>query len=259
MGGASGGRSGAGGSDTASGGLNGSGGQLGSGGFLGTGGIVNTWEPILLHTYESGELPGDSSTSDNANLYVQAGTAHQGLHSLVANIPEESNGSATMTFDLSEDSLNKVYLRAWLYVPHDTLTGSVTLFSFESENDSLEYGIGSDGTTYVGLASSDASEPSAEGYFVAGEWFCFRAEAIINDVDGSVTVRVDDQISQTTPSGDTRPGDGILSFTYGIIETSFDQGATTVYFDDVAVDDQPIGCDMNLPVVVEPPETEPNP
>jgi hypothetical protein len=251
MGGASGGTDGAGGSDTASGGLD------GSGGLLGTGGVTNTWEPLLLHTYENGMLPGETSTS-NGELFVQDEAAHGGLYSLVASVPSASDASVTMTFDLSEHALTKVYLRAWVFVAGDSLTGWMTLFSFSSGEDSLDYGIDAEGRTQVGLANGSTTYASATGFFETGTWFCYRADAVINDQDGSVVVRVGNETSLTTPGGDTRPGEGILSFTYGIIEQGDGQAGGTVYFDDVAVDDQPIGCDMSPPIPVDPPILEPN-
>ncbi len=256
-----GGTDGAGGS-SATGGKSSTGGSDGTGGDEGSGGLNNgtggfsLWEPLLYHDFEGG-LPGTPTTAATASLIHTTGNYHWGGGAMLTMQESGSTASVSMTFGFPDKAYQKLYLRAWLHVSTDALVSTLDLFRFESaSSEVLTFGIESSGRVFARTVDSSTAVSSLEASFPYGKWFCFRAEALVSETAGTLKVLVENALVVTSNEGDTRPGDGITHFSYGILATGGTTAGLAVHFDDVTVDDQPIDCEM-APIIVTPPFEEP--
>jgi hypothetical protein len=237
----------------ATGGMDGvGGGDVGVGGMAGTGGAGSAWTPLLLHTYEDGMLPAEAIESDKSTLKITEDTVHEGKFALVATQPPMTHGETQMTFALEAGPFAKLYLRAFLYIQPETLTDIVDLFRFQGGEESISLGLTSEGQLFVKMAGASTMHTSTVNRFEPGKWFCYQAEIVVSEIEGSVQLTVGEVVGLSSLVGNTRPGNGITDFTYGILASDSDAGGAQILFDDVAVDDEPIGCEMKPPIATDP-------
>lgn len=263
MGGAN---SGTGGTEAASGGA-----EPGSGGAVtGTGGIWETDEPIWSdpnrsgcwpfcevvnrsfsthYLFEQPFVPAPGVESSGA-LSISTDYAHWGIGSLAVHV-EGSPAHAFIPVNIVHGPSRGIFVRAWLYVPTDAITGDVGLLDFLS--GSLPAGLvkthpGARLSVEAPLSQKRAM--SAAGIYPFDEWFCLRAAVYRHDLVGSVTVEANELVVAELVDADTRvpggPGE-VNTVNFGITSTGPHQVPGGIYWDSLVVDQEPVSCDDMTP------------
>lgn len=254
-----------GGSDSGSGGSDSSTG----GSQLGTGGIweadTETWtDPDRTGCWPFCEVANPSFSThylfeqpvvpapgveSNGELSASTRYAHWGLRSLAVHV-EPSPAHAYIPSSVLTDRDKMIYVRAWLYVPHDVVTGDVGLLEFLSGDiPAARVTTHPDARLSVEAPLAQARAMSETGTYPFDEWFCLRAAVHTDDRKGSVTVEASDVIVAEVVDADTRGLTDVNAVNFGITRTGPHQGAADIYWDSLVIDQEPVACDdMSIPL-----------
>lgn len=169
---------------------------------------------------------------------------HRGQGALHAS----SAGPASYAYvaaDLSPLRAGELYLRAHVYVPEQLPTEimNVAFLGDDSEEEpfqgvdlNLEQGaLQLYSPQIVARYTDDRAAPR-------GRWFCLRLELSIDDARGRARLFVDQRLALETAAFDSLPDAGVTQLRLGIDWSSEQAAYFEIYFDDVVLDTQPVGC-----------------
>jgi len=135
-----------------------------------------------------------------------------------------------------------LHVRAWLFVPTGFTAEHINLINVEGPNFegvSIYLTLGS-----LAVYRNTPQQGSVAGPAVARDgWSCVELALGIADTDGTIELRVADQIVATGTGLDTKPTGGFSTLKVGVpFSGTAQSGPATVYVDDIVVDVTPIGC-----------------
>jgi hypothetical protein len=139
-----------------------------------------------------------------------------------------------------------LYLRAYLRVPADVPTDTINIFFIGAEPAPDPFtGVDINLEQGVPQIFSPQFAPDRRDGTVAiprDEWFCFRAELVVDDEDGSIELFVGDDSALLATGVDTLPDEGVYTFRAGVDWSSAQAERFEMYLDDVALGTDPIPC-----------------
>lgn len=139
-----------------------------------------------------------------------------------------------------------VYGRAWVYVPANTVTGTIKLMAFVNSGGDArgtDIQILPNGQLRVFSSIEGRNSSSQSNAHPYDAWFCLQTAVQVGDPGGAAYVAVDGITHVEMLDLDTLPFGGINSLIYGLAHTSFEQAGGMVHFDDVVFDTEPVTCD----------------
>ncbi len=192
--------------------------------------------------FEQTQVPAPG-VSDNGELFVSSDYSNWGERSLGVAFGD-SPASAYIPIEIETGLGSWLHVRAWLYVPSNTITGDVGLLEFLSNDTTVARVETHPGSRLSASAPiDDATMMSKQGSYPLDEWFCLRAALRTDDADGSITVEAAEAVVTELASVDTRASVDANRVNFGVTRTGPHQGAGTIYWDSVAIDQDPVDCD----------------
>jgi hypothetical protein len=205
-----------------------------------------SFETHYLFEQEVVPAPGVESEGE---LYVSDEYFNWGVSSLGVHFGE-SPAYAYIPTDIDAGINDWIYVRAYVRIPSDTITGDVGLLDFVAGDVPVALI-----ATHPGARLSAAAplEPnrvlSTTGAYPFDEWFCLRAAVLSSDVGGSVTVEADGDIVAELFGVDTRGLVNIDTVSFGVTSTGPFVTGGDIYWDSIVIDHEPVACnDMTVPL-----------
>jgi hypothetical protein len=149
-------------------------------------------------------------------------------------ISESAGDEAEVNNTILVLSQGQLHLRAWLLVPEGSMSDWVKVVGLNgSETDGPHVRIDSEGRLVVYIPGSEELWRSETDSFPRGEWFCLQILVEVDDLAGSIEIRVDGATVLLTEDTDTRPDAGIRVVVYGMAEIGPGSSKNVLYFDRV--------------------------
>jgi len=202
----------------------------------------NCPEPYLI--YRAFELGVPVTTSTTLGGVVQRSTeeAYRGTHSMEF-MQGGPAGEAEITESIGMRLSDGLHLRAWVFIPHGAVTDSFKIVAFNGgATPGIDVSIHANGAVEAYSYGSSDSAISEENRAIFGEWFCLQVGAELSETAGSVTVLVNEKLAITLAPTDTLPPDAISRVVYGLAATSMEQMGASVYFDELVISTELVGC-----------------
>lgn len=198
--------------------------------------------------FEQDVVPAPGVES-GGELYVSSEYANWGVSSLGVHFGESPN-YAYIPIEI-DASLNKwIYVRAYVLIPSESITGDVGLFDFLSGDVSAALV-----ATHPGARLSAAAPLvptrilSTTDTYPFDDWFCLRVAVYSSDTAGSVTVEANGEVVAEILNADTRELVDIDSVRFGVTSTGPFVAGGDIYFDSLVIDQEPVACDdMTVPL-----------
>jgi hypothetical protein len=202
---------------------------------------------LLCSGFEPEELTADwdVAVTREATLARSTARSHLGAGSLHATT-EGASSYAIAIARFAALRSGELFVRAYLYVPADQPTEIMNiLFVGDDKRTEPFQGIDVNLQSGVPYVFSPQSNPTRHAGLFAiprDRWFCLRARFVIDALQGSVQLYIDDQLALESRRFDTLPDDGIDVVRAGIDWSSEQAARFEIYFDDMVVDTAPVAC-----------------
>ncbi len=191
------------------------------------------------------EEPIDESLQVGQEGQVErdCGRSLDGSCSLVAS-NDAPGGRAVLSISLSDTTVSELHLRAYVLVPGEAELTDLALFHMGAPgpNVGINVDIQSGDRFELYFPESDQGALSEEGAVLRDEWLCVQLALIVDDSEGGATLRVDGSLTVEATGVDTHPPDGVELFTMGVDWSSDNQTPTSVWMDEVVLDELPVPC-----------------
>jgi hypothetical protein len=205
-------------------------------------------QALFCSGFEAESLRDEWTTTtiiEDAALERTTARVHRGKAALRA----ESRGpdsAAVVVASLPAQRSGSLYLRAYVYIGAAWATETMNLFFIGDDPAEPFVGVDlniEDGAVQVFSPQADPVRTTGRSRIARDRWVCFRAELAISDNAGAVRVQLDDALAVEVTGIDTLPAGGVHLFRAGVDWSSEQASFFEVFYDDIALSREPIGCE----------------
>jgi hypothetical protein len=183
---------------------------------------------------------------DGGALERTTDPVHSGLGALHA-ATSAADSIAVVSTEFEPLFSGMLFLRAYLWVPAAVPTETINIFFIGAEPEpdpfnGLDINL-ANGALQIFSPQIIPARQTGALQIPRDRWFCFRAQLVIGEGDGTVDLFVDDQLALTAQALDTLPANGVFRLRAGVDWSSEQAELFEIYLDDIALDVVPIACD----------------
>ncbi len=137
------------------------------------------------------------------------------------------------------------FVRAYVWVPSGLAIDDVAIIHVGTRGGGAGVNVDLRDEERLELFAIESDQPSLSpvGVTRRDEWMCFLLEVEVSDSSGRAVLSVDETVILQETAIDTAPPNGVDFITVGIDWSSSSQAAGTLWFDDIVVGTERLGCD----------------
>lgn len=193
----------------------------------------------LADDFEDG-LEWDVHAIDEAVIDRVTEKSRSGEHS-IRFIQGSKNSEAYMALPIAPRmSGDRLHVRAWYYVPSDTVNGRVNLVSSNGVT-APDVNLLPDGMVEIFLHAGDVRVSTSPQNYPYDRWFCLESGLLVDPTEGELHVSIGGQRVISVTGEDTTT-DSFEQALIGLTWVEMDQVGGVIYVDDIAVDYLPLPC-----------------
>lgn len=137
------------------------------------------------------------------------------------------------------------FVRAYVWVPDELVIDDVAIIHVGTRGGSAGVNVDLRDAERVELFAIESDQPrlSPEGVTSREEWMCFVLQVQVSDTTGTAVLSLNERVVLEEMNIDTSPPNGVEFITVGIDWSSSAQPVGTLWFDDIVVGTERLGCD----------------